>query len=311
MNSIYYGDTQCSAIYKSGKKKGKQCDNNAYYDQDGSYLCGVHSKKEKRKELKKNPNAAKLKQELLKQREILVFNMAMQNEANHKKGDIICSKFKMMQESEHFDGYLKVFPNFKHNNRKDGFGCSSLSPKSLGPVEHNQPGLPIALNLENFHQASKCFESELKDGVPGSEFYVTQIAMFKDSEPHRHKKVAKEISGNKNICKFWIWKTQDGIEKRFSYLECRQFYCNFYERLVVKEKQYSELLEFVAKGFNIQIIGYDGYDVNLVQGDTMAQKLDMCYNDTTRPFGHKLVLFSMLTLKLEDYPWRRYKTENF
>ena len=62
----------------------------------------------------------------------------------------------MMKPPEHIDGYLKVFPNFKHQNRKDGFGCASLSPKALGPVSD---GSRHAKNIENFHQGAKIFES--------------------------------------------------------------------------------------------------------------------------------------------------------
>jgi hypothetical protein len=58
----------------------------------------------------------------------------------------------MMKNPEHIEGFLKVFPNYKHQNRQDGFGCMKLSPKYLGPVDHGQPDLPPALNIENFHQ---------------------------------------------------------------------------------------------------------------------------------------------------------------
>ena len=36
------------------------------------------------------------------------------------------------QKSRFFeDGYLSVFPNFKHDNTKEGFGCKELSPKAI------------------------------------------------------------------------------------------------------------------------------------------------------------------------------------
>ena len=32
------------------------------------------------------------------------------------------------------------------------------------------------------------------------------------------------------------------------------------------------------------------------------------YNDTSRPFGHELVLYTLLMLeRKEDYPWNRYR----
>lgn len=309
---IFFGETQCCAIFRSGAKKGTRCSNNAYYKQNSSCFCGVHSKKDQRTELKKNPNAAKRKAELLASREVLVEEAGERNREAGVKGNVICSKLRMMKDPDHIDGYRKVFPNFKHGNRKDGFGCARLSPKSLGPVKHGQPCLPDALNLENFHQGSKCFESELdKNGRPLKKFYVTQIEMFKDPVPHRHKEVAKDIKGNRNICSFWVWRLKNGEEKHLSYVDSRQFYCNFYERLVKKEAEYKKLVKMMDDGINIQIIGYDAYDVDAVPGKTFAQKLDRCYKDGTRPFGHELVLFSMLVLNPEDYPWRKYKTEDF
>jgi hypothetical protein len=305
---IYYGETKCEGRYLSGPRKGERCNNNAYYVLEDLKLCGTHSNKDKkaRKQMKKNPKSAENKQAKIKAREELVVNFAKKNNLEKRKGNVICSKLKMMKEPDHIDGYLKVFPNFKHGNRKDGFGCPRLSPKSLGPIVHNQPGLPIALNLENFHQGSKCFECETEE-----DFYSTQKEMFLDPIPHRHKEAAKDIKGNKNICKYWVWIDQNGVEKHFSYFESRQFYCNYYERLVSQEKDYLKLQEMVNAGTNIQIIGYDAYDINLTPGVTLAEKIENAYKDISRPFGHELVLFSMLTLSEKEYPWRKYKTEDF
>lgn len=48
-------EIRCSSTIKSGKKKGSLCSNKAKYDQNGVYLCGLHSKdKNNRKELHTN-----------------------------------------------------------------------------------------------------------------------------------------------------------------------------------------------------------------------------------------------------------------
>ena len=315
----YYGETYCTALYKSGVNKGKRCKNKAYYyiydsldKKDNKYVCGVHSKKNNREDLIKNPNAKEELAKKLKDRKELVQKTALHNKSLGIKGGIICSKFRMMKESPHVDGYMKVFPNFKHGNRKDGFGCKTLSPKFLGPINHGQLGLPVSLNLENFFQGAKCFASELdKKGEPSQDFYDSQIAMFKDPIPHRHKDVAKTIKGNKNICKFWVWKTKSGEEKHFTYFECRQFYCTFYERLAKEEDEFNKLLKYKEDGYNLQIIGYDGYDIREVKGETISEKLYNCYLDTSRPFGHELCLLSLLVLEEGEYPWRKFKTEEF
>jgi hypothetical protein len=102
-----------------------------------------------------------------------------------------------MKEPEHHKGFLKVFPNFKHQGRKDGYGCKSLSPMYLGPVHHGQPGLPAAENIENFHQGSKCFEEETDEEGNPSEVYVeNRLKFYKDPIPHRHKYHGKEKNKN-------------------------------------------------------------------------------------------------------------------
>ena len=152
MNNIqYYGEKQCSGI----KKSGQQCTNKAYYI---DLMCGVHSKN--KIELPKN---ALIKEQQIKDHNNSVNETAMNNKENKIKGTIILSKLFMMKSPENINGFLKVFPNYKHGNRKDGLGLPSLSPKSLGPIYHGQPNIPHSLNLENLHQGNKRFEGETMD----------------------------------------------------------------------------------------------------------------------------------------------------
>ena len=132
---VYYGSVKCSKETAAGKP----CRNKAYWLSFNSYVCGVHSKSDKNKiALPKNPDAKYDKVKLLAERQVLVEIEAEKNRKDGYIGNLICSKMKMMKEVDHFDGYLKVFPNYKHQNRVDGFGCMSLSPKSMGPIEHGQ-----------------------------------------------------------------------------------------------------------------------------------------------------------------------------
>ena len=79
-------------------------------------------------------------------------------------------------------------------------------------------------------------------------------------------------------------------------MDCRYFYCHFYERLVTKEEDYVKLKELINNGYNLNIVGYDGYNVN--------KDLWIHYNDTKKPFGHELVLYTMLIEPdKEKYPW--------
>lgn len=185
--SNYYGENKCQTVYQSGKSKGKLCDNMAYYYDKNKLLCGLHSDKKTREKLIKNPNAKQNKLKMYEERQKLVDVQAKKNKNLDKKGDIVCTKLRMLKLPLHIDGYLKVFPNFKHQDRKDGFGCSSLSPKSLGPIYHNMFDFPVAKNLENYHQGSKIFYGEIVDDIITSESIDIRKKIYDSTIPYRHK----------------------------------------------------------------------------------------------------------------------------
>jgi hypothetical protein len=300
-NIVYYGSEKCQGFTASGKK----CNNKTYFRSQGKYLCGVHSKKDKdRKQLEKDPNAKKNRELLLKARQDKVEEVAHENREAGREGRVICEGLRIMKEVPHHDGYLKIFPNFKHQNRNDGVGMKSLSPMSLGPIDHGQPGLPVALNLENFHQQSKMYKAEAdEDGHVTKKFIKGQKNGFLDPIPHRHKSVdGKSMKGQVPVG--WVWTREDGTKVYYTYVECRQFYCNYFERLASKENDFKALQKMIRDGYNLQITGYDGYPV----GESIMEH----YLDPTRPFGHEMVIYTMLVVKnKEDYPWRVHKTEDF
>ena len=287
---MYSGETNC-----------QDCARKAYYKIGENYFCGYHGDKTKKTKMPKNPNKALIKEGKIEKHNLKCQEVAKFNKENGIKGDIECVKMKMFGEVELVDGYVNIFPNFKHAGRKDGLGLPSLSPKSIGPIVHEQPGLPIALNLENFHQGNKVFTSEVDvNGEPTKEFYDTQIEMYNDPEPHRHKFTAVKDNKNKNIPLYSIWTSKDGLKHKISYFDSRQFYCNFYERATVGNPDFIKLKRMIDDGFNLRIVGYDGYNVTM--------PLEEHYKDISRPFGHELVLYSMLK---DEFVWRHFKTFDF
>lgn len=60
----------------------------------------------------------------------------------------------------------------------------------------------------------------------------------------------------------------------------------------------------IEDGYNLRICGYDAYDPH-------HYNMEDCYCDISRPFGHELVLYTMLTEPEEKWPWRKYKTFDF
>lgn len=200
--------------------------------------------------------------------------------------------------NEYKDFHL-VFPNCYHEYRQDGFGCSSLSPMKVGPIIHGQPGLPPSYNLENFHQANKVFPNEFdtKSDEILPIFFQTQLNMYNDPKPHRHKQRGV-------IPLFSIWVTPEGQQKRMTYFESRQLYCRFYEHGVKNNLQLQQLKDMLKEGKKLCICGYD-----MVTGP-LKKSLDDYYHDESRPFGHEMVLYTLLTVSdPAEYPWRKFGQE--
>jgi hypothetical protein len=294
MEKPHYGEIIC---------QHSECRNKAYYICRNKYVCGVHSRNKEREELKKYSRKEEkvIKQEKKTREKQEIERARLINANNNKPGLVVCSKLRMMRAPEDIKGFIKIFPNFKHGGREDGLGMPSLSPMSLGPVHHGQPNLPFAYNIENFHQNAKCFQEEVdENGKPSKLFYDNRLKGYQDKIPHRHKYFG--VEKNKNIPLYFVWVDKDGKEHHLDYITSRQFYCNFYERLAKLQPDFEKLKMLLNEGYNLQIIGYDGRYV---------ENLEQAYLDKSYPFGHELVLMSMLILKEENYPWRKYKTFNF
>lgn len=312
MESTYYGELGCPSVSASGSG----CKNKCYWwvPDDQRLSCGVHSKGVTRTPLPKRSRKDQVKiiENRRRQEKKDIEQARVDNIESGLFGHIIVTKLRMFSSPDDVEGYLKVFPNLKHGNRKDGLGLPDLSPMSLGPVETPQPTVPVAKNIENLHQFNKVFPSEVgEDGNPTQEWYETRSRAYTDPIPHRHKPSAKSAKGSKNIPVYSVWETSDGEELHLSYFESRQVYCTYYERLAKKTESFARLKELIKGGTNIQIVGYDGYDLELGPDATpeeKQQKFEKCYRDISKPFGHEVVLAALLMLKPSQYPWRKYKT---
>lgn len=305
MDIVYKGEKNCAGKYKSGAKKGQKCEKPAYYVQDGQPLCGVHSDKNHRKELPINPKKKENAADLAEERDSAIYASALENSAKGLVGKVCCRKLKMMSVAPHVPGFYSIFPNYKHGGRSDGIGVPSLSPMSLGPVK-GVGQLPEATNLENWWQGQKLYKEEIdRYGNVAESFYLRRDAMFADPIPHRRKEnMNSEVEA-------WLWTNNEGHQIRYKYVSSRQFYCNVYERLSENNTDLEDLRNLMKQGMNLNIIGYDGFDFEKAEGRTPAEKLMKCYLDDKRPFGHELVIVSLLLLKPEEYPWRIHKTADF
>ncbi len=316
----FAGDINCQALVK---KTNKHCINGAYYHIGDLYLCGVHSmKKSNRKELIRVP--AHLKSNRRRERfknELIDVIKSMQ--INHEKkndGMVIVEKLKMMKSPIYRKGFIRVYPNNKHEHKLDGIGCCELSPMRLGPVDHHQKDLPIAKNIENYHQGNKVFPFELdKDGSMTDDCKKLKVDMYKDQKAHRHKypRYMLKQYGNVNIPKFSVHLDDKGGVHKFTYVQSRYFYSKQYEILANKTGELRLLRYLLSIGINLQIIGYDGF-YDDIYGDlsnpttpvqtTIIDCIYRHYLDSSKPFGHEYVLWSLLIINdPREYPWNKYK----
>lgn len=286
---VFYGTIKC-----------QKCSRNlAYWLSQTSYLCGVCSKKDKQRvQLTKNKaEKQSFRNEELASHQKTIELAKESNKKNGKSGTLICSKMRMMKNPELYQGFINIFPNFRHGSRKDGIGLPSLSPMSIGPIKHNQPGLPECKNLENFHQFNKVFADEIDEkGNVTKLFFDRQLEAYNDPVPHRHKPNSKK----KNAPVFSIWKDESGKLVRLSYIESRQLYCHYYAESVLQNSDFKNLQTMLENGYNLCIYGYDAYNID--------KPLEECYLDPSRPFGHECVLYCLLK---NEFPWRKYKTLKF
>ena len=316
---VFSGAVQCQQIRPSGQP----CPNQAYYEQGGSYRCGHHSKAGLRTNLPKDKSKEQEKMEKLRQHRLGIARVI--ERSNGARGGLRCYGMAMMQSVPLVSGWLNVFPNNKHQDRADGFGCASLSPMQLGPVAHRQPGLPPALNIENYHQFNKVFPCEVvprrKDQPPKPEFFALQLKAYQDPVPHRHKFDAKKMKQqttttgeNRNVPLYSLHLDLKGEQRRFTYVQSRYFYCRAYETLAKQTQDFAKLTALLESGCNVIICGYDGrsvpVDTKTASVDEVVQVMDRLYYDETRPFGHELVLYCLLVIaESENYPWNRYRAQ--
>lgn len=73
--------------------------------------------------------------------------------------------------------------------------------------------------------------------------------------------------------------------------------------LAKEEPDFHKLTQMIRDGYCLNICGFDGYSVE--------HSLMHHYLDTSRPFGHEMVLYTLLTeSEPENYPWNVYYREH-
>lgn len=289
---FYVGQHTCSGH----KKSNDPCTHAAYYVLRDRPVCGRHNEKPLGRKMRLDPAAVAARAQTLQDHATSV--QATARESRGAPGTVTCYKMRMMAPVPLTPGVQLVFPNSKHGGRRDGLGMPALSPMRNGPVNHPQPGLPPARSIENFHQGSKWFSTQTFE-----EFRATQRQMFADRIPHRHHPEASKVGQPRNIPKCFVWTRPDGAVIEYTYVQSRQFYCHYLERALRQQPDFATLERLLAGGTNLCLCGYDAYQPS---ADIMAH-----YLDASRPFGHELVIYTMLVHDEAEWPWRKHKTEEY
>lgn len=127
--------------------------------------------------------------------------------------------------------------------------------------------------------------------MPNRTFFHRRSKIWRD--PKAHRWIKRGGNKNKNIPRYIYWRGE-----KLTYLQARQkIYCPIYASLVIKTQAYRHLKSMIDMGHNLLLIGYDGYD----RGDRTHMQ---CFLDTSRPYGHEMVLAAMLDPeRKEPLPW--------
>jgi len=187
----------------------------------------------------------------------------------------------------------------------------ALSPMVLGPIDVYEKIIPVrdaptgihpgfvqvgtdqycqATNLENYWQSSKIYNIDLDQpnlsvigcdpsSVLTRSFLERRALFMQDPKPHR-RTVPKKKG-------YPVASYFDG--SIFSYVQARIYYILLYEQLAQQTSAYWELVQMLQQGQNIQILGYDGRDV-----EPTVEAMTREMYSTDLPFGHELVLTCML-----------------
>lgn len=301
----YHGQVNC----QRSKLDGWKCTNKAYfaviYPNKTIYTCGMHKiiPGTTYYSLDKDPNKS------VKNKEKLANHLeTIETFRKNTPGNLDLFQMKLMKNIQHKEGYITIFPNNQHKVRKDGLCFPELSSMNLGPVDHKQPSipgipdLPLALNLENFCCGNKLYQNEIDSkGNPTWDFYMNQLQLYLDPTPHQYK-----TGYDKMIPICTVWRDKNGILRSLGYIESRQIYCTFYERLVINHPDFLRLLWLRNNGYNLLICGYNAYPMELT-----SDGIEKAYLNPDKPFSHERVLISMLLLNPNEYPWRKHKTLDF
>eukprot|EP00040_Diaphanoeca_grandis_P006119 m.36021 g.36021 ORF g.36021 m.36021 type:complete len:372 (+) comp17242_c0_seq1:119-1234(+) len=158
-------------------------------------------------------------------------------------------------------------------------------------LDGQDSGMPLPINkqgwpLELVWQAAKATKDEVvgtgKLKKPSAAYFKRRAVIYKRGIPKRRyfekgSAVGGAVFGNHDA-------------PLLQWVESRYFYCQQYERAVESSDEFKLLKGILNAGFNLLLLGPDGFPVVSPSLTTITQ----AYSSTRFPFGHERVLMAML-----------------
>jgi len=156
----------------------------------------------------------------------------------------------------------------------------ALSPLYLGPLRLAD-GTEIG-SLEHAWTYSQVFREDLaQDGAVSADWLRRRAQGFALPRGTAQGKRVRP----RGKPEFWLWQGE-----RLGELAARKrIYCELYAQHVVQLDAYRELKLLLKEGYNVQLFGYDCYDL-AEQGRSLVE----CLEDLDAKFGHEFVLYGLL-----------------
>jgi len=307
----FANEHNCAII---SRKTEKQCNNKAkyYHRADNgtlALLCRVHAKTygapcqslpidELRTEKQKEMYNAHVER---------AFQAALKTSA---PGRLQCLKISAMRVAPFQEHYLNVMLVLDAVRRRDGIDGSALAPGRLGPVVHEQPGLPPATSVSAYVVGSEVWtcEMDLASRMPIPHWFEMRIEIFGSVVVRRPKYRYFETT---NRLEYSLYVTLAGQERRFDAIEARYFFCTAYADLAVRKRLFAQLKEWHADGVDLCFCGFDAPSTPVPWPLTADALYRDYYCNDKVAFGHELVLLALLLCEdtHDELPWDRYRRE--
>jgi hypothetical protein len=309
-----------TAICEAIKGDGAPCGKKAKWIANEKRYCGIHVKKfpdrveiDPKPEKKKKPvkkatlggegSGSTSEAGLLNAHQQSVIEAQRENRKKKKPmGTITITVAEGRKMGPLIDGFERIYTDPRNVSKRDGMLVPELHPARIGPIEHDQPTLPPAKNLEVFHRANQVYSE-----TAGKTFHTNQVKAYGEEKP-------KRAAGKPLV--FYMWRVPPNHPKGevVDFAECkelhltpldgREIYSKTYHKMVCRSAAFMDLVRRMELGYNLDIVS-----VSKMEGS--QAECEALYRDLSRPFHYTHVLYMMLLYvskkaPAEKLPWNKF-----